>query len=569
MGNTSKKYYLILVISVILASLLPVLHVYMQAGNSWKGIAPSFVDDDLYYYARMQNVVHGYPLIGNPYFFEHRGEISPSFFVADWLSTAPEFFGLSFISTVILNFVFWSIAFALLMYALLRKLRVSPISASVFAFVSYALMYMLLLRPSVMQIVAPFFVLFCLALAGWLLSEKPTRSQNIFLTVSAAVSFYIYSYSWQITLTMLGLTGVFLLWQKNWPKLKSLIGVGFVILALALPIIFYTLKQLSHPYFWQTMARINLDNTRLPTLLSFVDVGIIALVLLIWYLTFRRTKATESTFIFITGAALAVMLFSNVITGKDFEISNHIDRYVLVWMSFTLFAAAFFAIKQRRTVLYLLFLFSFILYGCLLSQGFGVVSIIKTDTTSVQAFAAPFYFLRTSGEKEAVVWSDAGIGSYIPIYTSNFTLFHPLGGLHLMSDSEVEERYLVSHYFDNLTLTDIENDYRQYAGVGNAVHEYKTYNRKVKICTLFFSYFGATCGQQTNPVDFKGISYFEGLLSRYQNNIKPHIMDELAKFHVKYLLKDTLKDTKFTPEKLPNTKLVYRDARFEIYEIKT
>jgi hypothetical protein len=562
--------------------------VYTQAGNEWRGIVPSFVNDDLYYYARMQNIEHGYPSIGNPYFYEHRNEISPTSFLPDWISAVPLFFSISFPYAILFNFIFWSVVTTLLLYVLFRKLHISENISYVGAFITYCFLYMLILRPVAMQIAYPFFILFCIAYFIWLSVEKTTYKEDAFLAVTVGASFYIYSYSWQLVLAIFGLTGLFYIYNKNWSKLKNLIGVLCASFILALPDIFYTLKQLAHPYFWETMVRINLVNSRLPTALSFYDSGVVILIVLLWYVFSwwvkdfpeRKDGIDRSVymFVYIVGVALIVALFSNVVTGKDFEVSNHFDRYVLVWMSISLITITYFAWKSRKEIqsqqlykkvsLCVLFLVSFGIYANSFSQGFNLLDIMHTDTVSAQVYGAPLDWLNMNVPKESVIWSDADIGSYIPIQTDDFQLFNPAGGLHLVSDKEVEERYLVSSYFDNLSVLDIERDFRLYAGVGNAVHDYKTYNRKVRLCQIFgLSHFGVACGEVTDAVSFKGEAYFVALYNQYKNTIKPNIYIELKKFNVRYIVKDKRIEDGFAPEKLLNTKLLWSNTDFAIYSL--
>lgn len=591
------KKSLILVICIILLALIPIIHTYYQNGTSWAGVAPSFVNDDLYYYARMQNIVHGYPLIGNPYFFEHREDLSPAFFVSDWLSTIPMKMGMPFIPTIALNFIIWSILFSILAYWLFRIFNLGELASVIGSILAYATMYMLILRPVVMQVVAPFFLLFCVALSLWLKAEKPSRLHNLFLVVTVALSFYIYTYLWQITVAILGLTILFLIYKKERSKLKHLFMAGLGGGILGLPIILYTLKQISSPYYWDTMARIGLVNTHLPTALSFYDGGMIFGILCLWGISFIWMKSLKDNpeyknafiFVLLTGIGLFVTLFSNVVTGKELEISNHIERFVTIWILIALVLYVWFLVKYRlsakgrsafggdlyklsypkRLIVSTLSVFSFAIFLHFFVPGFAINSILETDTVSEQAYAEPLNWLNKNAPKESVVWSNGGVGYFMPIMTTDFQLFNALGGLHLVPSKEVEERYLVSHYFDNLTLPIIERDFRDYAGVGNSVHQYKTYNRKVKICKLLYlAVFDINCGLETNAVSFKGEKYFVDLYDQYKNNIRPNITSELKKFKVSYIVRDKKVEDNFLPEKIPNTKLLWSNNRFEIYSFK-
>lgn len=580
-----NKSAIIIVTSIVFfLSIVPVFYTYFQNRTSWEGIVPSFVNDDLYYYSRMQNINNGYPFIGNPYYFEHRNEISPAFFVADWISTAPLLTGIPLSFTIIFNFIFWSIIFSLLVYFLLRDYEIINNYSIIGALLAYMALYALIIRPVSMQVVAPFFLLFYIAYLKWLKVENPSKSQSIFLIISTAISFYIYTYLWQIVVVTLGLTLIFLIYKKHWLKVKNLLIVGLGSGVLIFPVILYTLKQISSPYYWDTMSRIGLVNTHIPTFLSFYDSGIILVILFFWLATLffinylKKDSNYRQSFIFvmISGLSLIVVLFSNIITGKELEISNHIERFVIIWVSVALWLNICFLIKSfkeiyfisfyRKIVLLVLSSVSIVIFANFTLHGFIIKPILSTDVVSMQKYSEPLEWLKNNAKKESVVWSNGGIGYYIPIYTNNFQLFNPFGALHLMSGKEVEERYLVSNYFENLTLLDVEKDFRVYAGVGNSIHQYKTYNRKVKICRLLkLSFFSIDCGDLTDSVSFKGKEYFVDLYNKYKNDIRPNIIDELKKFNVTYVIKDKEVNDKFYPEKIKDSKLVWSNNRFMIY----
>lgn len=579
-----KNRLVILIICVIFLSLIPLIYTYIQAGSSWSGVVPSFVGDDLYYYARMQNVVHGYPFIGNPYFFEHRYELSPAFFAADWLAVIPMKFGLPLVPTVALNFVAWSVLFSVLVYVLFRQYNLPSTVSLSGSLLTYAAMYLLMLRPVSMQMVAPFFLLFCISYNSWLKGEVTSRSQNLFLIISSALAFYIYTYLWQVVIAVLLFTALFLIYNRAWPKLKNLFIVCLGSGILGLPMIWYTLKQIYSPYYWESMDRIGLVNTYLPTALSFYEGAMILGILLLWSVAFfwinglRDNSDYKNAFILtsLTGLGLFATLFSNVITGKELEISNHIERFIVMWISIAVILPTYFLLRFRselfgmsfykRGIVSFLLALSLATFGHFFVRGFDIKSIIQTDTKSLQAYAEPLQWLDKNAPKESVIWSNGRISSYIPTQTAHFQLFSSLGGLHLMPSREVEERYLTSHYFDNLTLEDIKKDFRQYAGAGNAIHQYKTHNRKVRICQmLLLSRLGVGCGQTTNAVAFKGEKYFDDLYNQYKGITKSNITARLKKFNVGYILRDKATNNEFVPDKIPDTKLIWNNDRFEIY----
>jgi hypothetical protein len=581
-----KNKIVVLLLTVFILCLIPISHTYLETRNSWSGIVPSYIDDDLYYYARMENVAHGYPLIGNPYYFEHRNEISPAFFVSDWLSSIPLLLGLSLPLTAAFNFIFWSILFSLIAYYIFRECFLSVNASIISAIITYIGLYNLLLRPVSMQIVGPFFLFFCIAYIKWIKEEIPTKLQNIYLCLATVLSFYIYTYLLQVVVIILGITFLWLLKNKEWRKLKQLVIVGLSTFVLILPFIFLTVKQISSANYWDTMSRIGLVNTHIPTMLSFYDGGYILIILSLWFISFyffnnfKKDKIYRNGLLFvsISGIGLFFTLFSNIVTGKELEISNHIERFIIIWasLSFCIYfwhfinsLKEFYSLSMYRKLLLSSFFLTFIIiFAQFITRDFGVLELLKTNTEEVQKYAPPLSWLSKNAPKESVIWSNGDIGSYIPIQTTDYNLFSTAGGLQLMSSKESEERYLASHYFDDLTLEEIQADFRKYAGVGNAVHQYKTYNRKVQICIILkLSFFGANCGKLTDPVSFKGGDYFTALYDQYMKDIKPHISAELKKFHVKYLVRDKRINDKFIPNKTVSAKLLWSDENFEIYSL--
>jgi len=143
------------------------------------------------------------------------------------------------------------------------------------------------------------------------------------------------------------------------------------------------------------------------------------------------------------------------------------------------------------------------------------------------------------------------------------------GENYLVSQKEVEERYLTSNYFSNFSLTDIADALWEYGGVGNAVHQYKTHNREVKFCRILrLNLFGYDCGQEAvSAAAFKGPQYFIDLYNQYQNEIKPNIDRQLKKFNVSYILVDKANSPDADLGKIGNINPVYQDKGFVIYKI--
>ena len=137
----------------------------------------------------------------------------------------------------------------------------------------------------------------------------------------------------------------------------------------------------------------------------------------------------------------------------------------------------------------------------------------------------------------------------------------------LVPDSEFRERYLVSQYFNDPTIASLKSTMWTYLGRQDAAHKAKTIERGIKICRiLFFWDTSKDCGTPPTAISLLGEKFFSDLEQKFQTDIKPNIKAYLKKYHVSYIIKDTVLDPQYHPEKLGATR-VYSDQRFEIYRL--
>lgn len=586
-------YLWITLIIVIILVLIPILNIISSIGYDWQGVPPMFTGDSHFYFSRMKEISDGNIFIGNPFFIEHNKEVAPAFFFADWIAATPLLVGFSFNFTVIFNLFFWSLAFTLLFYYLLRQFGIAKLFCFLGAILMYIEVYRLMFRPVSMQTIFPFFILFLLAFIIWF-KNPYNKKAMIFLTIATALAFYVYTYLWQIILVFIFLTIAYLYIIRARRKANNLLIVIFLAHILSIPLIIYTIKQISHPYYWESMERTGLIYTHLPAV-NVVYSGIwimLALILLAysysWVKEFRNNEDYKNLFVFsaLSGWAMLIVSGSNLITGKEMENSQHVERFIIVWLVIVLSGYISYLIKDRinfkqitfRRKLILLILLLFCLIGvirylqALTGANFLLTAVSQKINPSIikaQDYSRPLNWLEKNEVEPKVIWTDSRrLDHYITILTKHYILFKPSGLNYIMPTKEVEKRYLIYNYFNDLEQSDIENDYWNYAGVGNAIHKHKTHNRKVKVCKLLYlNKFGKDCGEIKGAVEFKGKEYFNDLHRQYIDEIRPNIDEKLEKYQVAYIIKDIEFKSDFQPEILNSTELVYEDERFLIYRI--
>lgn len=573
---------------VLVLTAVPVLNVYLVFGNPWQSIPPAFTDEN-FYRARVQTIVKGNLYGGEPYFFEHRNDPPLVVIGGTWLNAIPQLAGLSLNTSLLLNFILWSLLFAASVYWLFRELRVSPWIAVGGTVLFYIQSYSHVWRAVNLQTVFPFFFLFYAALLR--LIREQSRLNMVIMAFVTGAAFYIYPYLWQIIAVTLGLLFFYALFRKDWPLLKATLISSVIGGAIGLPVPLYGLwLSSSSPYFWESAGRLGLVNTHLPMAEIVYSGGWVGVVLaLLAVLCWRSRTLREdkdfillTVFIFISGLGLWIMQGSNFITGKLLETGEHLRLFIMQWFLFTTIGAGVFLWKRRIQIAGRLRVFLVITVAVLLVANgyyffysyfptqFLPSNIDRGAWQTEQLYVKPFEWLQNNEKSPIVVWSDPrdALTLEFPIYTRHFTLYAPWGMFELLPEGEIRERYLVSQYFNNPTVSDFKNNMTFYLGRQDIAHNAKTIERGIKICRiLFFWDKNKDCGTPPTPQSLLGEKFFTDLESKFNTDIKPNIKAYLKKYHVSYILKDNVLDLQYHPEKLGAVR-VYSDGRFEIYKMQ-
>lgn len=573
---------------VLVLTAIPALDTFLVLGDILPPIAPTFTDET-FNYARVQSVVEGSLVGGHPYFFEHRNDLPLVIFAGAWINALPQLAGLSFNAALIFNFIVWSLLFAIFAYWLFLELRTPPWIAVFGSVLLYIQSYAHVWRPINLQPVYPFYFLFYISLAR--LIREQSRKNIMLLGLATGAVFYLQSYIWQTFFVTLGVLLIYALIRKNWTLLKATLLSSFIGGVIGSPVPLYAL-WLSHssPYFWESVGRLGLVNTHLPmaeVIYSGGWVGVmLAFLATLYWRGWTLRKDTDfiliGSFVSISGLGLWMMQGSNLITGKLLETGEHIRPLIMLWLVFSTISIGVLLWRQRVHLSRGLQALSVVVVMLLAGVGayytydyFSPFLTSRIDTEAwktQQLYAKPFAWLQNAEKNPVVVWSDPHdyLAIDLPIFTRHFTLYTFFGLLELVPEGEIRERYLISQYFNNPTITDLKSDSEAsfYLGRRDYPHQAKTTERGVKICRiLFFWDKGKDCGTIPTPQSLLGDKFFSDIENKFQNDIKPNIKAYLAKYHISYILKDKVLNPKYQPKALGAT-LVYSDDRYEIWHLK-
>ena len=579
-----SKYFYITVLVSILFGFLPTLLLFATLGF-YPHIPVEIMDDMLYYFARVREVLAGHMFIGNPYFLEHVHDVTTAFFVGDWIYASvffiAQFFHVELTGGIIASQVVCTAVTSVLLFIFYKKIEIPEKYIPWVVTCTLLSVLFFILRPVSMAIVYPCFLLFLINFLAWLRNPKG-KKESVFLVISSVLSFYVYTYLWQIVLIALSVTFVYVL-VTHQNRLRFIVLAGLIGL-LSIPVFIYTWMQLHAPYYFETLSRVGLVNTHsigskailysLLCLISLLSIFIIERKLHHkneigkTFPSILYSISPENLFFSIIFISLLIAGVSNVISGKDLEVAVHVGRFTELFTTmFLMYITWVYAVHRNvlgKKFVVLIAIF-FIYISTLVFSTYATVSHTST-LVSQESYAPVIRALLESNSKPSVVFADDTLSSYIVAQTNDYVVFHPNGLLYLASNVEIEERYLVSRMFSNLTEDQIKTDMRKYAGVGLTVHEANVENRNTRICMVFRRVIlSSHCRQMMTGESIAGEQYFANLFLRYQY-ILSHKEKFLDMYHVQFIVIDL--NHNWMPAALTSFKQIRSNDRFIILERK-
>jgi len=577
---TNKKSLLILLVIICVFSFFNILKIFLLSDNNFSEvIIPRIISDDYFYYARIKEIKDGYPFLGNPFYFEHRLDTNTTFFLPDFFAVLPYLLNFSFFCSFSINLFVWSLITALILYYLFYAMHFTPkicLIGSIFVSMSTIELFF---RPTILQVVYPFFILGLIILYHWL-QEK--ISNKLFFITSLLFTFGLYFYQHlAIILYFLGGTmAIYFLFIKKVKKFIQLSTSILISLILAIPLLVHYYLLAKNNIFNELLLRIDEVFTHVPSFFVFMSGKWVIIAIVIWFFIFKLSennkeeKKISSFFIFL-GIASILAAASNIFTGVRVEIAEHIYRFQKIYISITVFLLLVYILKYWRKYLqvnkwlfYFTILFLLILLVTYSSIGFHSFNSIRVSSLDIKRFQ-DYKNIITELNKlpnESVILANEELSVLIPVYTKHYDLFARDGNAYLISNNEIMERYLLSHIFDD-SHHDFQLDIGLIIGYGREYDHHKEHNRWVGFCNRCnLNFFNIDCGKQKSNLDELEPNFFLDMEERYIDTKNNHV-EYLNKYNVKYLLIDTKEDIQwknFDFQQYP-FELIYFDGRFKLY----
>jgi len=457
---------------------LPFFYFQSKLGPSFQGVLPEIVNDELFYYARIKDVVDDHSLLGNAYLAEHKSALPQQVFLAEYLLAQPiKLFNLNINTAhLIYNFLFPAVVLILAYLALylISKSRFWAIIFSLFLF--FGLYLIDFIRPISPQFNFIFWLTQFIFL--WLLISQRGSTKYLYAILvlnilNFGLLFYIYAYYWTFYLIFFLIFIAFdfasfkYFHNSNYGSKQIIkIIVGGLILAIPYFYINYLSSQL--PYYTETLTRLGMIYTRFPSGFRIIFWSAIGLAAFCWFLWKKIINLDIKSLFFISGILASVIAVNqHLITGKNFEFSSH---YSMGAMFFLVFAAAYLwqKLRERQNNLKLLsasltVVFIFIIF--LGAFSYLKVFALNEESIYIQNYAAVFEWLNKNTPKDSVVYTNPDLSGLIPVYTANNVYYAREANLFFISDNEVLDRFVLNNFFEDFNKDFIIENVRSIYGV--------------------------------------------------------------------------------------------------------
>lgn len=262
--------------------------------------------------------------------------------------------------------------------------------------------------------------------------------------------FYFYPFYWTFYFVFLAVLAFFYFFRDRLllkQFLKILIG-GVVISSFYFYLTFLVSRL---PEYLETLTRLQLVFSSSPSEVKTVLPALLVLILFGILYRLKFIKANREVLFFISGiVSILLVTNQNIITGQKFEFGH----YRMLAVFFLAFAVYYLLVPyetaRARSVILFRMGWTFLI---IIASVFGIygyaqrITKISNQDIYVQKYAAVFNWLNENTPKDSVVYASEEISELVPVYTSNNVFYSRYANLFIISDEEVEERFILNNFF--------------------------------------------------------------------------------------------------------------------------
>ena len=452
-----KNHWPAILIAFILGFLmiLQFFYFHISLGGQYEGILSQIIDDELFYMARIKDVLDGHPTLGNAYLAEYKNQLPQQLFLPEWLLAQPlKLFNLDVIQgRIVYNFVLPALAF-ILTYTVFYLIYPSRFWANFFAvFLFFGLYLFKFTRPVIPQFVFLFWLIQFIFL--WLLVEYKYDYISLYHRISKrlllilnifnfGLLFYLYPFYWTFYLVFFAAVALIYFFGERLlsKQFFKILAGGFIIGSFYFYLSFLT-NQL--PEYQETLTRVQLVFSRSPSEIKTVLPSFLILILFIILYRFKFIKINKEILFFIIGIVSILLITNqNILTGQKFEFGHYRMPAVffLVFGLYYLWSKVNFRFK---------FIIAFLMVILSVNGAYDYaqrITRVSNKDIYAQNYRIIFDWFNENTPADSVIYANEEISGLIPVYTSNNVFYSRYANLFIMADNEVGERFILNNFFE-------------------------------------------------------------------------------------------------------------------------
>ncbi len=550
--------------------------------SNFKGIYPLLSDDEDHYLTMIREVSDGHVKMSNPYISEHKNDPYTQPFLADlYYFGFAKLFGITInLSALINDFILPAVSF-LLLYCLLFRISDAK-KSSLYLTVLYFLYFIELFNRPVNPQFSFVFLLSGLNIIWSIVSRDNTSKKiliyNVLLALVFGILVYVYPFYWMtlvvlytlLTVSNLYLTKDFKYLLKNWASFGILAGMTLLPFLLN----FHELK--SSQLFEETTIRNGYIFTRVPGAFLSIFPLFIPILILIYYYLYSKENEKKKFYLLLMGSLILAgfgLNWQNILTGLTIQFTSHLYPVMVLFsiiicqISVTFFEARKEGLLGGKKILYLLVFLS--LAGVMYLQKNQLIYTARTllvpkDMSKYQKIADPIFWLDKNIEKDSTIYTLGDEYDWaIPIYTSGNVYFTNYAGVFLMSNNELEDRWVVKHFYDKVDRSVVYGNRDIWLDRFIDTYQSKEVRRKI---------LEKVTGNKYPETELMDEASIQKVLNKYENFKKIGFEKVLKTFDADYVMFDytdpKYKDLLAKFDKYPFLDRVYFDEVAVIYKVR-
>jgi len=575
-----SKNYLIIILAVIIGILTVAPSIYFRYfDDGYQGIDLFGSDAEYGYLAQIQEIYDGHFSFGNVYLTEGKDQpyvqqpMLPMFIASLGKTIGLSVLDINMITKFffpallgVLVYIFFSSIFkrkdlALLMTAFIMLAQATSIFLDPRAwlpfiskgiFVGMDSQFLHYARPINPQLSSFFFFGYLLCLWKFLFELRREKFKRVFGIAGAIVlglSFYTYFFTFSFLFAINGVLIILFLFKKDWQRLKEIIYLSLVAVAMGIPYIVNTINVFSSPFYGALSHRLgSVDSYKF--IFSKVWWGVfIGFIFL--YRKFDNLK------IFILALLSAAFLVTNqqLITGRTAPVVSHFHWYyvaplggvILIYLFFLYFEkiASIFWSRTVMTVLILVFLCA----GFLFQKDSYLAQ--RDSFVSLQRYSAPLNWLEDNISKESSVLGNDSFSRLVTTYTHHNIYHYGYASDFLMSEERIRNSYYIFLFLNHQIAKDEVEDFLS-----------DNSNRQEVGRRFFSQYYRQKNGCYGCFPD----SVLAEIILEYKNFLDKDFVTQMKKYSLDYVVWDKENNPKWLVERFFNDK-VYEKDNIIIYKI--